>query len=357
MTAMAVLVTQDLIRSASPVHDVFDWLAEAVADPTHEVSLGAFGAVGQFPRGPRTTVDAGIDNVVVVTETARMKLKRHDGLRPIAFETLSSDPCGWNIVIALCLPFAEADMSTRTRWSALGPDTDAIDPVARMMACFDVGLGNKHADILVRPGSSAARRFCAKSVGKEIGPDMLAGLLADEDWIFATGLGRIETSHAARRHILPQLLSKGTTHVKDAPIPDGYVPVGYVFPLNPRKASTEDAENRHDTWERMLDRFGEPELVRWKRSVQRALTMGVPPASVNYLVTHAGPPGRAEITGLRIALRQRRWLRRGPIRPEWETLFDPALGRNHHIEINPLGRKVTSCPPQENPPPAFPLPS
>jgi len=328
MTAMAALTTQDLIRTKSPEHDVFGWLAEAVADPIHEVSLGAFGAVGQLPRGPRTSVDTGNDYVVVATETARMKLKRHDGLRPIAFETLSSDPYGWNIVIALCLPFQEAEMSTRTRWSALGPDTGAIEPAARMMACFDVGLGNAQADILVRPSSPAARRFCAESVGKGIGADMLAGLLADEDWIFATGLGRIETSYAVRRHFLPQLLSKGITHVKDAPIPEGYVPVGYVFPLNPRNALTEDAENHHDTWERVLDRFGEPELVWWKRTVQRALATGIPPASVNYLVTHAGPPGRAEITSLRVALRQRRWLRRGPVRPEWEALFDPALGRS-----------------------------
>jgi hypothetical protein len=302
-------------------------LAEAVADPSHEVSLGAFGAVGQFPRGRRTVIDVNDDHVVSATDMARMRLERHHGLRPVAFETLSSDPYGWNSVIALCLPVGEADMSIRTRWSAIGPDTEAIDPPARMTAAFDVGLGNRHADVLMRPSSSAARRFCAEALGKRIGADMLAGLLVDEDWIFATGLGRIETSHAARRHILPQLLSKGITHVKDAPIPDGYVPVGYVFPLNPRKASTEYAEQYHDTWERVLDRFGEPELVRWKRSVQQALTAGIPPASVNCLVTHTGPPGRAEITSLRVALRQRRWLRREPIRPEWETRFDSALDR------------------------------
>lgn len=325
---MAALATEDLFRTTPSEPNVFAWLAEAVTDPTYEISLGEFGAVGQFPRGPRISIDIGTDHVVITTETARMKLKRRDSLRPIAFETLSSDPFGWNIVIALCLPFQEADMSARTRWSALGPDTDAIDPAARNMACFDMGIGTKYADILVRPSSPAARRFCGVSVGKEIVADMLAGLPSDEDWIFATGLGRLETSHAVRRHILPQLLSKGTTHVKDAPIPDGYVPVGYAFPLNPRKATTEDAENHHDAWERTLDRFGEPELVRWKRDVQRALTTGIPPASVHHLATHAGPPARAEMTSLRVALRQRRWLRREPIRADWETLFDPALGRS-----------------------------
>lgn len=327
MSAMTKPTTKESIRIAAPDHDVFDWLAEAVADPSHEVSLGAFGAVGQFPRGRRTLIDVNEDHFVVVTDTACMRLERHHGLCPIAFETLSSDPYGWNSVIALCLPVGDADMSIRTRWSAVGPDTEAIDSAARTTASFDVGLGNRHADILVRPNSPAARRFCAESVGKRIGADMLAGLLADEDWIFATRLGRIETSHAVRRHILPQLLSKGITHVKDAPIQDGYVPVGYVFPLNPRRASSDDAINQFDAWERVLDRFGEPDLVRWKRSIQRALTTGMPPASVKYLVAHAGPPVRAEVTSLRIALRQQRWLRREPIRPEWETLFDPALGR------------------------------
>lgn len=319
--------TLNPIQGTSPHGQAFHWLTEAIADTSYEFSLGAFGAVGQVAREPRIYVEVQSDRVVAVTESSRILLKNCNDLRPVAFESLSSDPFGWNPAIALCLPTAEAEGYGRTCWSEVGLDADAINPCERMLQCYDIGLGSSYADILIRPRSLAARRFSVKACGSQIDRHKLPRLFVDEAWIFQTRLGRVETNSAKRRHIIPQLLSMNMTHVGRAPIPEGYVSVGYAFPLNPRHASTDDGESCYDAWERLLDRFGIPELVRWKRKVQRALTGDAQPASVSSLLEHEGPPSRAELSSLRVALRQRRWLRREPIRLEWESQFDPALSR------------------------------
>lgn len=306
----------------------FNWFAEAVADPRYEISLGAFGAVGQFPREPRTGVDVGVDRIVVTTETARIALNHHARLQPIAFETLSSDPEGWNPAIALCLPHAEARMSGRALWTPIGPDKGAINPSDRSMTCYDVGLDTACADILIRPSSAATRRHAALALYKKVAPDTLLERHADDVWVFETAVGRIETLHPGRRHVFANLLSKDLTHSTAAPIPDGLSPVGYVLPPNPRHCRAEDAASCHTAYQHLLDRFGRQDLVCLKRKVEAALEAGRSPAGLEALLDHRGLPSRAEMACVRIALRQRRWLRRQRDRPEWENAYDRPLAES-----------------------------
>jgi hypothetical protein len=305
-----------------------NWLAEVVADPRYEISLGAFGAVGQFPREPRTGVDVGVNRVAAATETARIAFTHHPRLQPIAFETLSSDPEGWNPAIALCLPHAEARMSGRTLWTPVGPDKGAIDPLDRSMACYDIGLDLACADIFIRPSSAAGRRHSALARYKKIAVASLLERHVEDVWVFETAVGRIETLHPRRRHIFANLLSKELTHSSAAPIPDGLLPVGYVLPPNPRHARSEDAASCHADYQQLLDRLGIRDLVRLKRKVEDALEAGRSPAALATLLDHSGPPSRAEMACVRIALRQRRWLHRQRDRSEWEEAYDRPLAES-----------------------------
>lgn len=307
----------------------FDWLAEAVADQRYEMSLGAFGAVGHFPREARTSLDITVDRIVAMTDSASIAFDRREGLQAIAFETLSSDPEGWNHAVALCLPQEDARMSCRSQWTPLGPDTGAIDPAGRPLDCFDIGLDTLYADILIRPSSGVGQRQTAATVRvREITLDSLAAHYPDDVWVFETAIGRIETSQPRRRHILPSLLSNDLTHANAAPIPEGMVPLGYVFPPSPRHAQPDEAANCHAEYQRLLDRFGRPDLVRLKRAVERALDRGRPPEYVQNVLRHAGQPSRAELACIRIALRQRRWSLGVRDRPEWEEAYDRPLAES-----------------------------
>lgn len=305
-----------------PCFPNFDWLAEAVSDPSYEISLGAFGAVGQFPDEPRTHVEIGPDRIFAATATARIALNRHDSLRPIAFETLSSDPEGWNHGIALCLPNSDALMSGRTLFTSIGPDTDAIDSSERGMCRYDLGLGTAYADICIRPLSGTADSF-STMVGEKVNANALDGRFADCVWVFETSLGRIEARHPGRCHILPQLLSADLSHSIAVPIPTGFVPVAYVFPPNPRRAR--NAEGSYSAFQRLLDLFGDPDLVRCKRAVELAVEQDRQPKEMGALLKHSGRLSRAELACIRIALRQRRWLRGERDRPAWEDAYDRPL--------------------------------
>lgn len=311
------------VASSSPCN--VDWLADAVADPNYEISLGAFGAVGQFAREPRIDLEVGADRIIAATATSRIALNLRDTLRPIAFEMLSSDPEGWNCAIAICLPECDARMSVRSQWTAIGADVRAVYASDRSMLCYDIGLATSFADVLIRTCSFSGRRSSAPVRGKHPALDALASCYRNDVWVFETALGRIETLHPTRRHILPNLLSMGMTHSTVAPIPSGLVPLGYLFPLNPRHACPHSAVSCHNTFQALFDRFGRPELVHWKRKLERALDQGRVPEHVHAMLGHPGPLSRAELTSIRVALRQRRWLRGERDHPDWEIAYDKPL--------------------------------
>lgn len=311
-------------NSATPSSE-FALLKAMVSDPKFEVSIGAYGAVGQIAREPRLFVDAGSNQVVAATETSSVSLRWHAGLRTIAFEMLSSDPEGWNTAVAMCLPERDARMSARTQLTMVNQDTDSIFEANREKYTYDIGVGKPYADICVRAASGNLHEL----MGCESTGDFLGYLLERDDcvWIFDTALGRIETRDRRRRHLVPQLLATNDTHSRTAPIPAGFVPVGYAFPPNPRHPETEDAAGSHFLFQDLLDQFGVSEIVKLKRRVERALDVGEPVANLKTLLDHPGPPTRMEIDCIRVALRQRRWLRGGERSREWEEAFDRPLAK------------------------------
>ncbi|MGR7995116.1 MULTISPECIES: DUF6925 family protein [unclassified Xanthobacter] len=305
----------------------FAWLVGAIADPECALSLGAFGAVGQFPGEPRTFVDVRDGWVEAATATARIALKMCDGFQLIAFEMISSDPESWNHGVALCLPEQQARMSQRPYVTAMGPDADALDASERDLCCYDLGLETPYADVCVRPhASDIGHKLCAVA-GQSIEPAECAERFHADTWIFQTALGRIETCHPERRHLIPNLLSGSATHANIAPIPPGLVPVGYVFPPRPRHPHATNAIDRHAAFQSLIDRYGDQPLARFKRQVEHMLDLSLPPNALSNLFGHRRAPTRAELSCIRVALRQRRWRRQESDRPDWERAFDRPLSR------------------------------
>lgn len=303
----------------------FPLLARMVVDPNFELSLGAFGAVGQFPREARIFVDVTDDRVSAATESSSISLRRHDHLRLVAFETLSSDPEGWNCGIAICLPEEQARMSAPGRPAEDCLDRHAIFAAHRTRTVLDIVARSPYADIRLRADKGVLPDLRDRSHGSVLDADLVE--IEDCIWIFETAVGRIETGDRRRRHFLSQLFGTTDTHSRTLPIPEGLVPVGYAFPPNPRQAEPGAWGAAHFSFQVILDEHGVPELVKLKRRVERALEDGKSNEVFGSLLEHSGPPTRMEIECVRIALRQRRWLRGGRPAHGWEDEFDAPLAK------------------------------
>src|SRR5437588_7907402 len=128
----------------------FELIVDQLADPHAQWSLGTFGAIAEFAREPDEP--AGIvreeTSISVVTRRGGIRLVARPNLRPIAFETITTQ--AWSQRVAFCLPVAEAAMNRRTVLTELGPDAEALRPQDRDAARFDLGLDTAQVDCCVR---------------------------------------------------------------------------------------------------------------------------------------------------------------------------------------------------------------
>ncbi|XHE53724.1 hypothetical protein L0Z64_19515 (plasmid) [Phaeobacter sp. BS23] len=79
-----------------------------------------------------------------------MRIDNLEGVRPVAYETLSPKPHRWTQAVSLCLPHDDAVMNQRDVLTALGPDEDALRDEDRAALLFDMGLGQYQADFCIR---------------------------------------------------------------------------------------------------------------------------------------------------------------------------------------------------------------
>lgn len=72
--------------------DTFELIVSQLADPEAQWSLGTFGAIAEFMRDADEAAEVVRDgrSVTVVTPRGAIRLEVIDGLRPIAFETITT---------------------------------------------------------------------------------------------------------------------------------------------------------------------------------------------------------------------------------------------------------------------------
>ncbi|QGY04570.1 hypothetical protein MMSR116_23665 [Methylobacterium mesophilicum SR1.6/6] len=258
-------------------------LREALSDPGTAWSLGSFGAIAEFMRDPdEATLPLPDGRMGLATERGAIALAPSPDLRPVAYETAVAT--GWNHAVALCLPEASCAMNRRGVVTELGPDRDAARERDRNAILFDLGLGLLAVDACVRTSDPEAIACLRSGVGlplfdpaSPIGRQLVA---LSPHRVFLARVGRIEvyapipgpggtSPEGPHTHVLPKLLRGGRTHAATTPIPAGWVPCAGIHPAHPYKDMMGQRIAfdvvRHDAFQTLLDRWGDPDLLAAKR--------------------------------------------------------------------------------------------
>ncbi len=297
--------------------DVLQFIADQMKNPETQWSLGTFGGIAEFSRDAdeETSVDFGSDHASAFTARGGIRSSPVEGLRPFASESISK--LGWNHRVALCLPEATCSMNGRTALTELGADVGALRPEDAGSILFDLGLGAQQADLCVRIADAAVVSELRKCVGRPVfaadNPAMKIILAASPHRVFISRIGRAEvyqpippaggkSPDGPHTHVLPKLLQHKRTHAATEPIPEGWVPCAHLYPAHPLKDAMERAHDfdasRHDAFQIMLARYGDPAALQLKAQVAALVAAGKGPEGESL------PAGRSARTNIRLALRQ-----------------------------------------------------
>jgi hypothetical protein len=294
--------------------DVDALVAGHLRSATSSWSIGAFGAIAEFHRGPLEAV--AFSGLSAVTERGAIALRPDVRCRAVAYETLSARTGLWLHGIALCLAAPDARMDVHTAITGLGADREALRAQDREAALFDLGLGLINCQFCVRTGDPGLRDALRAAQGTSLLANAhLVGMLksASPHRVMRSGAGRIEVFQdiapeggaspaGPHTHLLPPLLRPNLTHAANVPIPEGWLPCATLYPpnpvLDPEGAPKPFDHQEHSAFQALLERFGDPEHARVKREVSAAVRKGERP--------DAPLAGRRARAACRVALRQLR---------------------------------------------------
>ena len=295
----------------------FELIADQLADPEAQWSLGTFGAIAEFMRDADEPAEVVREEPVaaVVTPRGGIRLEVRLGLRPIAFETITTQ--SWSQRVAFCLPERESTTSRRTVLTELGPDAQALRAQDRGGVLFDLGLGVLQVDCCIRTSDAALTDGLRAHAGRSLFEhgNLAMGLILRHSphRVFMTRAGRAEVYQAIpvpggtapegpHTHVLPKLLAHGRTHAATEPIPKGWVSCAHLYPAHPLRDGYGRARpfdgGRYATFQRLLSRHGDAEHLQLKQNVIKALNAGAGPEAI------AMPSDRFAQASIRVALRQ-----------------------------------------------------
>src|SRR3954452_22110261 len=146
----------------------FDLITEQLADPEAQWSLGTFGAIAEFMRDADEVADIQHSeiSISVVTPRGGIRLLAHPDLRPVAFETISTQ--AWSQRVAFCLPQAAATMNQRKVLTEIGPEREALRAQNRDAVLFDLGLGVLQGGCGVRTADPPLAQGLRAHVGRSL---------------------------------------------------------------------------------------------------------------------------------------------------------------------------------------------
>src|SRR2546423_11860655 len=95
------------------LESAFEIISRELANPNAQWSLGTFGAIAEFMRDPDEPAEVQADErlISVITPRGGIALEAREGVRPFAFETVTTH--AWSQRVAFCLPEARAATSRR----------------------------------------------------------------------------------------------------------------------------------------------------------------------------------------------------------------------------------------------------
>lgn len=291
-------------------------------------NMGSFGAIAEFHHvydDPAPQEHAGL---MQITNRGGLRLDTLQGVRPVAYETLSPTPYRWTQTVSLCLPYDAAAMNKRDVLTALGPDEDALRDADRGAQVFDMGLGQYQADFCIRTADPDLLEMLNENAGRSLfehgNPAMAAILKHHPHRVLLTRLGRVEvyqmigspdtggkSPEGPHTHVLPKPLKAERTHSANTPIPEGWVPCCGMHPENPviGRLGEDKVFNRSafDAFQALLDAWGAESYSQGKQAVWKLLQAEIPAEAVQE------PDDREGRAGWRNGIRQWRVLH-GPSR-------------------------------------------
>lgn len=301
------------------IGSVYEIVSRGIADPATSWSLGTFGAIAEFMRDPDedAVLGGGGAGIRAVTARGGIRLDPSSALRAFAYETGTGRGNRWSHAVALCLPEGECAMNRRMVVTELGPDAAALRPEDEDAILFDMGLGCLQVDACVRTADPDCIALLRSAAGRSIldpGNTLLHDLVRMQPHrVFVSRFGRIEvyqpipaadgrSPEGPHTHVLPKLLKLGRTHAATEPLPEGWVPCAHFFPPHPLKDTLGRpkpfAIEQHESFQEILERFGDPRLVALKRRVMKAVESGEDPARLEI------PEDRFSRSCVRVGLRQ-----------------------------------------------------
>src|SRR4051794_21388384 len=174
----------------------FELIVDQLADPHAQWSLGTFGAIAEFMRDPDEPANIAQDetSMSVVTPRGGIRLVARPNLRPIAFETITTQ--AWSQRVAFCLPAADSAMNRRGVLTELGPDPEALRAQDRDAVRFDLGVGAAQVDCCVRTADAEIvaelRAHAGRSLFEPSNAAMGLILRHSPHRVFVTRAGRAE---------------------------------------------------------------------------------------------------------------------------------------------------------------------
>jgi hypothetical protein len=324
----------------------FSFLADQLADCETHWSLGTFGALAEFTRGVDEPVAMTRTTGALSTVTARggISFMPRPDLRLFASEGVTKT--SWSHRVALCLPETSCNMNRRRVLTELGPDRDALREQDHDAILFDLGFHAMQVDACIRVADKSVAADLRAHTGRPVlehgNPAMGIILMASPHRVFVSRLGRIEvfakipppngkSPEGPHTHVLPKLLRHKRTHSATEPVPENYLPCAHLYPAHPVKDSLgrERAydSRRHDHFQDILRRFGDPNAVALKQRIASAIRQGDDPAQMRI------PNDRFARTGIRVALRQMQAAREESTALDaWIEHFDRAQSLHSDID-------------------------
>ena len=275
-------------------------------------NMGSFGAIAEFHHVEGDPDPQKKPGLLQVTDRGGVRIDTLNGVRPVAYETLSPRPHRWTQALSLCLPRDQAAMNQRQVLTALGPDLTSLRDQDRGAELFDMGLGQYQVDFCIRTKDpellAVLHENDEKSLFDADNPAMATILKAHPHRVALTRLGRVEvyqmiggpdtggkSPEGPHTHVLPKLLRAERTHSANTPIPDGWVPCCGVHPENP--VMTRMGEDRpfdqtaFDAFQDLLTTWGAEAYLAGKLSVWELLKAGTPVDDVAEPATREGRAG------------------------------------------------------------------
>ncbi|MEL6118171.1 MAG: hypothetical protein AAFN44_00235 [Pseudomonadota bacterium] len=317
-------------------------LRDGMNDPDAGWNMGSFGAIAEFHH---VAGDPAAPEAIALTQgTSRgaIRIDTLEGVRAVAYETLSPRKHRWTQAVSLCLPEPDALMNRRDVLTELGADHGAIRDEDKDAFLFDMGLAQPQVDFCIRTDDPELLEVLRANDGRSLfdhgNPAMGAILKAHPHRVALTRLGRVEvyqmiggpdtggtSPEGPHTHVLPKLLRAGRTHSSNTPIPEGWVPCCGFHPNNPvmgRLGEDQDFDAAaFETFQALLAQWGPEEYTAQKRDVWNALGSGQMP---DVWIEPTSRVGRA---GLRNAIRQ--WRRQhgdSDLVAAWSRSFDGGEG-------------------------------